>query len=202
MSRAAAPVVLASVLALVSAGCAKTAPLPSYSGPAKAFKLLSDTPEAETATRVEKRSDLYVTVENGEPVPAVVAVGEVTGFNRQGGTVKLYGDEAGKEGWSVDNFLLVEVLNSKGVAVGRVAIGYQHGLTQGSEVVDALGQLKFAFGPGEIDITNVIPAHEVVTLKASALDSGGVGRVSNVYAILSAGGGAAAVAPDEELRNQ
>lgn len=196
MSRAA--VVLTACALLVLAGCAKGSARPSYSGPPKAFKLLNETPEAETTTRVEKRADLFVTVENGEPVPFVVAVGEVPGLNRQGGAVKLYGDEAGKEGWSVDNFVLIEVVNAKGVVVGRGVAGFQQGLTAGKEQVDSLGQMKFAFGPGEIDISPIIPAHETVTLRATALDSGGVGRVTSVFAILSAD---VAATSDEEMRN-
>ncbi|HEY3448063.1 MAG TPA: hypothetical protein VGK67_17025 [Myxococcales bacterium] len=197
MSRAAV-VLAASTLLFLAAGCAKGGARPSYAGPPKAFKLLTEVPEAETGTRLEKRSDLFVTVENGEPVPFVVAVGEVPNFNRQGGAVKLYGDEAGKEGWSVDNFVFIEVVNAKGVVVGRGVIGYQHGLTAGQEQVDSLGQMKFAFNAGEIDLAPIIPANEVVTLKATALDSGGVGRVSNLFAILSSD---VAATSDDEMRN-
>ncbi|MGC4122713.1 MAG: hypothetical protein QM765_50705 [Myxococcales bacterium] len=199
MSRAAV-VVLAASAVLALGGCARGGARPSYSGPPKAFKLLNETPEAETLTRVEKRSDLFVTVENGEPVPFVVAVGEVPNLNRQGGAVKLYGDEAGKEGWSVDNFLFIEVLNAKGVVVGRGVVGYQHGLTAGKEQVDSLGQMKFSFGAGEIDLSPIIPASETVTLRVTALDSGGVGRVSSLYAILSADAAAAATS-EEDMRN-
>jgi len=198
MSRAAVVLAASALLVLTAAGCAKSGARPSYSGPPKAFKLLNETPEAETTTRVEKRSDLFVSVETGEPVPVVVAVGEIPNFNRSGGAVKLYGDEAGKEGWSVDNFVFVEVLNAKGVVVGRGVIGYQAGLTAGKEQVDSLGQMKFSFGPGEIDLSPIIPANEPVTLKVTALDSGGVGRVSSLYAILSAD---QAATTDEDLRN-
>ena len=187
MRRAALALLAASGL-LAAGGCVRRsgAARPTYSGPPKAFKLLNETPEAETGTRLEKRTDLFATVENGEPVPAVVATGQVGPFSRQGGTVKLYGDAAGKEGWSVDNFVLLEVVNSKGVVISRAAVGYQHGVTLGAEQIDSLGQMKFAFGPGEVDISQLLPAHAPVTLKATALDIGGVGRVSNLYAILTA----------------
>jgi len=201
MRRAALSVLPA--LALLALGCPKNpdAARARYSGPPKAMKLLSDTPEAETATRLEKRTDLLVTVESGEPVPAVVAVGESGLFNREGGTVKLYGDAAGHEGWSVDNFVLLEIVNKKGEVVHRAAIGFQQGVARGSEQIDAVGQMKFAFGPGEIDLSSMLPADEPITVKATALDTGGVGRVSDLYIILSAEPGGA-TAPDEELRDK
>jgi len=74
-------------------------------------------------------------------------------------------------------------------------------VTRGSEVVDALGQLRFSFGPGEVEISNLLPEDEQVFVKATALDTGGVGKVSNLYLILtsepSVGGH-----PDEELRDK
>jgi len=185
-------------LPLFFISCVKSVPNPTYSGPPKAIKLLNETAEAETTGRTEKRTDLYVNVETGEPIPAVVAKNEVAAFNRQGGTVRLYGDAAGNEGWSVDNFVLIEVVNAQGVVVSRVAIGYQLGLSRG-ERVETLGQNKFSFGPGEVEISSIIPPHETVTLVVTALDSGGVGRVTNLYAIITA---EPAPASDEELKNQ
>jgi hypothetical protein len=187
------------VLGLLLVGCPKSedASRPHYSGPPKAFKLLNETPEAETSTRVEKRTDLLVTVENGDPAPAVITVGQAGPLNRQGGSLRLYGDEAGKTGWSVDNFVLIEVLDKNNKVLHRGAAGFQAGLTHGAEQVDSLGQMKFSFGAGEIDISKLVPANENVTIKATALDTGGVGRVSNLYLILSA---ETAGVSDEEIR--
>ncbi len=194
---------LAFLIPLLAAGCPKSqAPaLPVYSGPPKAYQLLQETPEAETATRAHKRQDVYVTVENGEPVPYVVASGEMGPVSRHGATVKLYGDEAGQEGWSVDNFLLLEIGNASGTVRHRVAVGFQAGCTVGTEQIDALGGLKFAFGPGEVDVSALLPEHEPFTLKATVLDTGGVGKVTNVYAIFSAPSGRV-VAPEDELHDK
>ncbi|MBI5548460.1 MAG: hypothetical protein HY901_31645 [Deltaproteobacteria bacterium] len=194
---------LSSAIGLLALCCARNpgAARPTYSGAPKAFKLLNETPEAETVTRQEKRTDLLVTVENGEPVPAVIAMGQTTAFSRQGGTVRLYGDEAGNAGWSVDNFVLLEVTDTQGRVVGRAAVGFQQGVTRGAEQLDSLGQMKFGFGPGEVDISHLLPADEPVTIKATALDVGGVGRVTDLYVILSAPEGAAGV-QDEELRDR
>lgn len=199
--RRAAP--LLAALGLLAAGCATpgASARPTYAGPPKAFKLLAEAAEVETESLKEKRTDLLVTVESGEPVPAVVAVGEIGPFSRQGGTVKLYGDEAGTEGWSVDNFLLLEVNTPQGQTLARAAIGFQQGCSRGSEQIDSLGQFKFAFGPGEVDISTIIPAHEQVTIKATVLDTGGVGKVSNLFAILTSEPGASNL-QEEELRDR
>lgn len=188
-------------LSMLLLACPKpqAAPRADYSGPPKAFKLLSATPEAETAARAEKRQDLYVVTDSGDPVPAVVAVGQVGPISRQNGKVRLYGDEAGKLGWSVDNFLLLEVVNASGEVVNRVAIGFQQGLTCGSEHIDTTGGMKFAFEAGEVDLSTLLPAEEPFTLKVSALDIGGVGQNSDLYLVLSASG---AGSGEEDLRNQ
>lgn len=182
MSRA----TLLLALALL-AGCPKQqgAAKASYSGPPKAFKLLGEAPEIETAQRKEKRTDLYVTTDTGDPIPSVVATGQAGPLTRQGGRIKLYGDEAGKEGWSVDNFLLLEILDKNNAVTGRVAVGFQQGITLGSDVIDTAGGLKFQFEAGEVELTRYLPAEEPFSIRATALDVGGVGRITNVYMILT-----------------
>lgn len=179
---------LPALLSLLALGCPKqqAAILPSYSGPPKAYLLLAEAVEAEWETRTARRTDLFVTTESGDPIPAVVAVGEVGPISRQGGQVRLYGDEAGQLGWSVDNFLLLEVSDRAGKVTQRVAIGFQQGVTRGAEQLDALGGMKFAFEAGEVDLTELLPEREPFTLKATVLDVGGVGKVSPIFLILSA----------------
>lgn len=173
--------------------------VPSYSGPPRALLLIAAVPEAETASRTAQRSDLFVTTDSGEPVPRVVAVGEVGPFSREGARVRLYGDQAGSRSWSVDNFLLLEIQGQGGRLLNRAAIGFQQGVSCGGERIDTVGQMKFNFEPGEVDLTNLLPAQEAVTIRATALDTGGVGRVSDVYLILSPGSSGAP--SDEELRD-
>ncbi len=185
---------------LCAAACPKSraAPTASYAGPPKAIRLLEQTPEAETASRLEKRADLFVAVENGQPVPAIVATHTTEPINRHGARALLYGDEAATRGWSVDNFVLLEVADKAGRVIHRVAIGFQQGVTAGSEQVDALGPMRFTFNPGEVDVTSLLPPDEPVTLKATALDVGGVGRVSDVFLVLSA----EAAGGEEDLRER
>jgi hypothetical protein len=193
---------LLCLLPLLIAGCPKSqhAVTPTWHGPPQAFKLLSETPEAETATRADKRTDLFVNTDTGEPIPTVVAVGEVGPLNRQGRRVRLFGDEAGTQGWSVDNFLFIEVIGPQGRIRNRIAIGFQQGVTFGSEHVDTAGPMAFSFGPGEVDLSSHLPTNEAVTIRATALDVGGVGRVSDVYLIVSPESGGAP--SDEELRDE
>ena len=61
--------------------------------------------------------------------------------------------------------------------------------------------MRFSFGPGEIDISNLLPLDEQVTVKATALDTGGIGRVSNLYLVLTAEA-ATGGHPDEELMDK
>jgi len=173
---------------------------PVYSGPSRAFRLLSETPEAETSSRPEKRADLFVTTTTGEPVPAVVATGQAGPVTRQGGRVRLFGDEAGKQGWAVDNFVLLEVTDPRGTVLHRAVIGFQQGCALGAEQIDSLGPMKFSFAAGEIDISALLPARDPFIVKATALDIGGVGRVSDLFMILSPELGA--LSQDEELREK
>lgn len=192
----------ALALALALAACPKQqdAARPSYAGPPKAFKLLSAVEEAESASRLEKREDLFVQSETGAPTPVVVAAGQIGPLSRQGARAQLFGDEAGTRGWEVDNFVLLEIGDEKGEIQKRVAIGYQQGATLGSELIDTVGGMKFSFEPGEVELSSLLPADQPFTIKATALDAGGVGRVSDLYLILSPG--STGTVDDDDLRNQ
>jgi hypothetical protein len=186
---------------LLLAACPKPSrPLaPRYAGPPRAYQLLAEVPEAEISSRGEKRADLLVAVESGQPVPAVVATRTSEPIDRHGARARLYGDAAAAEGWSVDNFVLLEIGEKSGRILRRVAIGFQQGVTLGTEQVDSLGPMRFTFEAGEIDLTPLLPADEPVTIKATALDVGGVGKVSNLYLVLTAD---AAPGGEDDLRER
>ncbi len=179
-------VLLASSALLVSCAKQQTAARPKFSGPPKAYQLVPAAEEKETEQRSEKREDLYVSTESGNPIPVVVTTSEVGPISLQGGRAKLYGDEGGTAGWSVDNFLLLEVLDNNNSVIDRMAIGFQGGTTMGAETIDALGGMKFSFEPGEIDITRKLPSDEPFKLRATVLDVGGVGKISDVFLVISA----------------
>lgn len=177
---------LAMSVALPLIACAThTVTPPRFTGAPQAFELLKAVPEAETSQRKEQRKDLYVNTASGAPVPFVVGQGRVGPLDRQGGRVRLYGDAAGTQGWSVDNFILIEIARPNGVMIHRIAIGFQQGASIGSEQIDTVGPMQFQFGPGEIDLTRFIPINEPVVITATALDTGSVGAVSDLFLIVS-----------------
>jgi hypothetical protein len=94
----------------------------------------------------------------------------------------LAGDRAGKKGWKVDNFLLFEIDSPKGIK--WVGVGQAETVRYKGVPVNWEGVKKFNFGPQEIELTKYFPKNELVQLKVSALDYGGVGGVSDVYLII------------------
>ncbi|MBQ4335180.1 MAG: hypothetical protein IJC63_07400 [Myxococcaceae bacterium] len=178
-------ILLAALAISCLLACAHAPEAPRFTGAPKAFELFQAIPEAETSRRAEQRRDLYVNTASGEPVPYVVGRGQISDFNRQGGRVRLFGDAAGTLGFSVDNFVLIEIARPDGVLLQRVAIGFQQGASIGSEQIDTVGPMQFQFGPGEIDLTRFIPANEPVVITATVLDTGSVGSASALYLVLS-----------------
>jgi hypothetical protein len=173
---------------------------PKYVGPPKVFYLIKAVEEAETATRPEHRDDVAPMGEGTEAIAAVVAKGESPPFSLGGGVARLYGDAGGTEGWSVDNAILFEVVVG-GAVTHRFAVGYHDGLRIGSEEIDNLGRKAFQFGPGEIDITSGLPETGTFVLRATAIDTGNVGHVSNVFLIVGPPSGAGKM-PDDDLQNR
>jgi len=99
--------------------------------------------------------------------------------------VTLAGDREGRKGYRVDNFLLFEVRSSRGVQ--RFYIGgtdHKSGITFRGKRVQQVGNNKLSFQAGKLDLTRFFPVGEALTLRAWALDYGGVGGVSDVFLIM------------------
>lgn len=191
---------LLSATLLLPAACprSRAAWAASDSGPPESFQRLQQTAEARAPSRPEKRSDLCVAVENGQPAPAVVALSTTEPIERHGARARLCGDGAGAQGWSADSFLPVEVADESGRIIRRAAIGFQQGATLGSERIDSLRPVCFSFEPGEVDLTSTLTADEPIAPKVAALAIGGVGEVSDFFLLItadSAGG-------EEDLRDR
>jgi hypothetical protein len=188
-------VVAASFLA-----CAKQVPpTPTRSGPPRPVQLLADTPERETSTIEAKREDVEIDTRDFERTPRVVAAGETPLLKREGARARLYGDAAGKEGFSVDNLILLEVLDEKGQVLNRGAVGFTDSIVYiGKNTVDSVGRMSFTFEPGEVDITNMLPESAPFKVRATVLDYSGVGRVSNVFLLLES----PAQGSEDDLRGQ
>ena len=98
--------------------------------------------------------------------------------------VLLSGNAQASTGWNVDNFLFLEVFNYSGKLLKQVVIGNHEPVMAGSVAIEKMGDNKFDFGAGEIDITKLLPINEPFLLRASAVDYGGVGATSNVFLTL------------------
>jgi hypothetical protein len=166
-------------------------------GEKKSVRLLALTAERETRNIGELASQ-YEADTDQERTPHVVAVGESPLLMADGVTVTLAGDEAGTLGFSVDNFILLEVLSDDGKRVGRAAVGYVNGLSEGKETIDLLGPGKFNFEANEVSLASILPERGRFRVRATVMDTGGVGRVSDVWLIVTP----RAAAAGDELRGQ
>jgi hypothetical protein len=168
---------LVVVVAMVVA-CPKRASTPVTT---QTIRLLTETAERETTQLNEFRTDLEVDTRDFDRTPRVVAKGETPLFSAEGADVRLYGDEAASKGFAVDNFILLEVLGADGRVLRAAVIGYSDPVSQGRETIDNLGRQAFAFEPGEINLVSLLPDHGTFRLRATVLDSFGVGKVSDVF---------------------
>jgi hypothetical protein len=165
------------VLALF--GCAHSSAVTGSSP--KSVRLLAETLERETTQLQEVRADLEVDTTDFERTPRVVATGETPLLTADGGDAFLYGDEGATTGFAVDNCIFLEVLSSDGKPLRSVVIGSVPGLSQGKERIDSLGPNAFQFAPGEVQLTSILPESGAFKLRATVLDYGGVGRVTDVW---------------------
>ena len=150
----------------------------------KAVRLLALTAERETLKITEVASQLEADTDQ-ERTPHIVAVGESPLLNAEGADVWLAGDEKGSEGFAVDNAILLEVLSDDGKRVGRAAVGYLNGLMDGKDQIDLLGRRAFRFEPNEVNLATLIPERGRFRIRATVLDIGGVGHVSDVFLIIA-----------------
>lgn len=145
------------------------------------LRLLAETPERETTQLKELRPDLEIDTRDFDRTPHVVAKGETPVFSSEGADVRLYGDEAGKTGFTVDNAILIEVLGVDGKVLRSALVGYCDTVTQGKETIDNLGRRAFAFEAGELNLASLVPERGSYRLRATVLDYFGVGKVSDVF---------------------
>lgn len=157
----------------------------------RAVRLISATPERETTAIKEQLERLEADTDQ-ERTPHVVAVGETPILSAEGADVVLAGDEAGTQGFNVDNCILLEVLSDDGKPLGRAAVGYLNGLAEGKEQIDLLGRRAFKFEANEVNLQAIVPERGRFRIKATVLDIGGVGSVSDVFLIISPRGAKAA----------
>lgn len=187
-----------AAVALLATACPKRAGGVDVLG-RQGFPLIAAVAEKETTARKERRSDVEIDTRENDRVPRVVGTGETPMMQLDGARARLYGDALGTLNWAVDNVLLLEVMNAKGEVISRAAVGFTEPVTIGRDQVDYVGPRSFQFGPGEVDITSMLPENEPFKVKATALDYAGVGRVTDVFVVLEQG---RAGGPDDDLRGQ
>ncbi|AKF83197.1 hypothetical protein SAMN05443572_102413 [Myxococcus fulvus] len=179
--------------------CARNVPAPTAAPTPRSVRLIMDTPPQETETLDKVREDVEVDTDEGERTPRVVTFGETPVLQRDGMRARLYGDAKGTLGISVDNFLLFEVTDAKGQVKRRAVVGFTESVHLGNEQVDNVGRRAFTFEPGEVDLTEFLPESEPFKVRTTVLDTWGVGRVSDVYLVLSA---PEARAVEDDLRGE
>lgn len=150
----------------------------------KVVRLLALTAERETL-KIPDVAEMLEADTDQERTPHIVAVGESPLLAAEGADVWLAGDEKGTEGFTVDNCILLEVLSDDGKRVGRAAVGYLNGLSEGKEQIDLLGRRAFKFEANEVNLASLIPERGRFRIRATVLDIGGVGHVSDVFLIIA-----------------
>lgn len=170
-------------IAFAGPGCVKRVE-PAAPG-VRAVQLLAEAPEKDTTQLTTLRTDLEFDTRDFDRTPHVVATGETPLLDVTAMDAKLYGDAQGTLGFSVDNCMLLELLGPDGRLLGRAVVGFTDGLLSGNERLDSLGPRSFAFEPGEVNLAPLLGEHQAVRLRATVLDYGGVGKVSNVFVVLT-----------------
>lgn len=190
--------VVAVLAALALGGCVKAPPRPSAAP--RAFRLVPSTLERETTAIPQLREDVEVDTRDHDRTPHIVATGETPLITLDGMRARLFGDDAATEGWSVDNFLLLEVTDASGKVLSRAAIGFTEAVLMKEETVDNLGPMAFTFAPGQVEVTSRLPERTPFKIRATVLDYYGVGQTTDVYLVLDSGERRSAI--DEDLRGQ
>jgi hypothetical protein len=65
-----------------------------------------------------------------------------------------------------------------------VVVGYFNGLAEGKENIDLFGRRSFRFEPGEVNLVGLLPEKGRFRVRATVLDIGGVGSVSDVFLVV------------------
>ncbi len=99
----------------------------------------------------------------------------------------LAGDAGGTKGWSVDNFLLLEVLDQSGNLTSSAVAGLTETVRRNGNPIEMIGRSSYSFNACEIDVTKLLPVGRPFRLRTSAMDYGGVGYVSDVFIVSSKG---------------
>jgi hypothetical protein len=60
-----------------------------------------------------------------------------------------------------------------------------NGLAEGKDQIDLLGRRAFKFEPNEVNLATLLPEKGRFKIRATVLDIGGIGHVSDVFLIIA-----------------
>lgn len=154
----------------------------------KTLKLLSAVARQQTASyRSNQRKDLAMQTSRWDKTPSIMVEDSTdTLFLDKPHKLRLAGDDEGKKGWRVDNFVLIEVLDQNGAVTARKVVGKldaTDAVLQGGKRISQLQPNSVMFKAKQIDI-GPLPVKKPFKLKVTALDYGEFGEVSDVYLIV------------------
>jgi hypothetical protein len=154
----------------------------------KNMKIVSAVARQKTsAYHSNQRSELSMQTKKWEKKPSTMTE-ETTDilFLDKPRKIRLAGDEEGKKGWRVDNFILVEIMDPNGTVTSRKVVGrFDSGdnVLQDGKRISQLQPNSMIFTPKQVDI-GPLPVKKPFKLRVSALDYGEFGEVSDVYMII------------------
>lgn len=104
----------------------------------------------------------------------------------------LAGDARGGAGWNVDNFLLLELFDASGAFLKATTAGAHEGISRNGQRIPEQAN-GHHHGACSVDLRNFLPVGKPFRLKASAMDYGGEGFISEVWLALEGQGSASPV---------
>ena len=153
--------------------------------PGSSVKGIAAVPQTDSS-RFKSRTvgSLHVNTQSFDPTPYLVANPfEATLQVGAGQSVVIAGDAQGRSNWQIDNFLLVEIDSNAGSSVFWA--GSSEPVTRNGHAVPQRGSSGFSQPP--IDITALVPKNVPVRVRLSAMDYGGIGYVSDIHLVVTAG---------------
>ena len=160
---------------------------PASAAPANGrIKLVDRIPDTNSsAFKNNLRRDLAMNTSAWDKTPYFMAAPREFTLNYQRiERACLAGDQEGRSGWRIDNFLLLELFDAKDNPLGSTVVGGHEGVSQGAQRLNVTGRIAHDFGACEIDLKGFIPLNKPVRIKASAMDYGGIGYTSDIWLLV------------------
>jgi uncharacterized caspase-like protein len=151
----------------------------------QSLQIIKNVPvQSSNNFKMNLRSDLKMDTWTYDKIPYYMTTSSTKVMLRSPRKVTLAGDAQGRMPWKVDNFLLLETMDSSGAILRKVVIGNTDDVLYDGKVIQKIGPKSFTFQAETIDVTELFPINRQVVLRASAMDYGGLGEVSNIFLIL------------------